>query len=79
MTSNKTYSYPYSTHRRYAFSVCWKPVEEHVRKRYVGVSNLTFAGANADKRRSACAKGKYLSFPISSIVIDGNLNLFCQR
>jgi hypothetical protein len=26
MTSNKTYSYPYSTHKRYPFSVCRKPL-----------------------------------------------------
>jgi hypothetical protein len=26
MISNKTYSYPYSTHKRYPFSVCRKPL-----------------------------------------------------
>jgi hypothetical protein len=26
MTSNRTYSYPYSTHNRYPFSVCRKPL-----------------------------------------------------
>jgi hypothetical protein len=37
---------------------------------------LTFAGANADKWGAFAQKAKYQSFPIGSIVIDGNLNLF---
>jgi hypothetical protein len=31
MTSNKTYSYPYSTHKRYLFSVCRKPLLDSAR------------------------------------------------
>jgi hypothetical protein len=38
MTSNKTYSYPYSTRNRYPFSVCRKPLLSKEERRQVGRS-----------------------------------------
>jgi hypothetical protein len=50
---------------------------ERVRKRNVGVSNFDVCGCKRRPMGTTCSKGQYQSFPIGSIVTDGNLNLFC--
>jgi hypothetical protein len=49
----------------------------HVRWRNVGVSKFDVCGGKRQRMEEPVRKGKYMSFPIGSIVIDGNLNLFC--